>query len=60
MVDYVEVGRTAHELESRMGWHAHVHAGKLAAEALAAGNRDEYEFWNAVEASLKPRSGSDS
>ena len=35
-VDFIEVGRTAHELALRHGWIAHEYAAKLAAEALAA------------------------
>jgi hypothetical protein len=55
-IDQIQIGRTAHELEARHGWNAHLYAASLAAEALAAGLNDEFEFWQAVEASLKPRS----
>lgn len=57
-VDYIKVGRTAHELGQRHGRDAHEYATKLAAEALAEGNDEEYEFWRAVELSLRPREGS--
>lgn len=58
IVDYIEVGRTAHELLHRHGWNAHEFAAKLAAEALAEGNDEEYEFWRAVEIAVTPRGGS--
>jgi hypothetical protein len=57
-VDFIEVGRTAHELALRHGWIAHEYAAKLAAEALAAGKGQEYEFWRAVELLLTPRGSS--
>jgi len=54
-VDYVEVGRVAHELRNRHGWNADKYAAKLAAEALEDRMMEEYEFWRAVEAALTPR-----
>ena len=53
--DLVEVFRAAHELKDRHGWYPHIYAAKLAAEALAEGRDDDYEFWKAVEAALNPR-----
>ena len=58
MVDYIEVSRKAHELLHRHGRNAHLHAAKLAAEALAEDNDEEHEFWRAVELMVKPREGS--
>jgi hypothetical protein len=56
-VDYIEVGRTAHELSKRMGWIiAPKYAARLAEEALANGRVEEYEFWRAVELALTIRS----
>jgi hypothetical protein len=57
-VDYIEVGRTAHELLHRHDWNAHEYAARLAAEALAEGKDEEYEFWRAVEVAVTPREGS--
>jgi hypothetical protein len=54
-VDHVEVGRIAHELEARFGTQAHLHAAKMAAEALTEGKADECEFWRVVEQSVMPR-----
>ncbi len=52
----MEVGRTAHELDSRMAWPVALsYAAKLAAEALAREDLEEHEFWSAVYASLRPR-----
>lgn len=56
-VDYIEVGRTAHELHHRHGRNAHEFASRLAAEALADGKDEEYEFWRAVELHVTPREG---
>ena len=57
-VDCIEVGRTAHELLRRHGWNAHEYAAEPAAEALAEGKDEEYEFWRAVELDVTPREGS--
>ena len=54
-VDYIEVGRAAHELEHRHGWDAPNFAARLAADALAEGEYEESEFWRAVELQLMPR-----
>ena len=54
-VDYIAVGRAAHELGERHGRRAHLHAAKLAREAKSKKRIDESEFWEAVSASLKPR-----
>jgi hypothetical protein len=51
----IEVGRMAHELAERHGWNAHKYAAKMAAEALAAGEMEEHDFWKMVELSLTPR-----
>ena len=55
-VDYVEVGRTAHELQESRGQDgARRYAAKIAAEALTAGETAEHAFWRAVEMSLTIR-----
>jgi hypothetical protein len=54
-VDYVEVGRTAHQLRQDHGHHAHLYAAKLSREAQAEGKTAEAEFWKAVSAALTPR-----
>ena len=55
-VDYVEVGRKAHELQAAQGQDgARRYAAKMAAEALADGEMDEHGFWHAVEMSLTIR-----
>jgi hypothetical protein len=51
----IEVGRIAHELAERHGWNAHKYAAKMAAEALAAGDKEEHDIWKKVELSLTPR-----
>lgn len=56
-VDYVEVGRKAHELEASHGGRAWDCAARLALEASEAGESAEAEFWRAVSASLQPRGG---
>ena len=53
---HVEVLGKAHELSHEMGFLiARSHAARLAAEALAEGANEEYEFWYAVERALTPR-----
>jgi len=54
-VDYVEVGRTAHQLQRDHGHRAHIYAIKLSREAEADGKTAEAEFWKAVAAALTPR-----
>jgi len=54
-VDYIEVGRTAHQLFADHGPSAYVYAAKLAREAEAEGKLDEAAFWKAVSAALTPR-----
>jgi hypothetical protein len=54
-VDYVEVGRRAHELSYTHGHTARGYADRQAQLALAAGKTDEYAFWKAVAQSLTAR-----
>jgi len=54
-VDYVEVGRKAHELSERHGALAFHYASKLAAEAANDPDKREHLFWKAVASSLQPR-----
>jgi hypothetical protein len=54
-VDYVEVGKVAHQLQRDHGRTAYLYAARLAHEAEAEGKTAEAEFWNAVSASLRPR-----
>ncbi len=54
--DFVEVSRKAHELISTHGGlNAYVYADGQAKRALEAGETEEYDFWQAVAMSLKPR-----
>jgi hypothetical protein len=53
--DPIEVGRKAYELERSHGRTAHVYAARLATEALAEGQTEEYDFWTAVAGALTPR-----
>jgi hypothetical protein len=53
--DYIEVGRTTHELEASHGGNAYLYAAKLADKAKADGKIEESEFWKAVSLSLAPR-----
>jgi hypothetical protein len=53
--DYVEVERKAHELAQTHGRTAYVYAEKQSKRALAVGETNEYTFWKAVAASLRPR-----
>jgi hypothetical protein len=54
-IDNIQVGRIAHELTDRYGWNAHKYAANVAVQALTDGQAEEFEFWSAVEAALKPR-----
>jgi hypothetical protein len=54
----IEAGRREHELAERHGWNAHKYAAKMAAEALAAGDKEEHDIWKMVESSLTPRESS--
>jgi len=57
-IDYVQVGRTAHQLAADHGRDAHLYAEKLAKEAAAEGKTQEAEFWRAVSGALRPRAAS--
>ncbi|MGM4964401.1 hypothetical protein AB7714_12895 [Tardiphaga sp. 1201_B9_N1_1] len=54
-LDYIEVGREAHELSHAHGRNAYLHADRQAQWALEASEADEHTFWQAVAAALKPR-----
>jgi hypothetical protein len=54
-VDYVEVGRTSHQLTVDHGRSAYLYADKLMLEATAGGKVDEAAFWKAVSAAPTPR-----
>jgi hypothetical protein len=54
-IDWVEVSRVGHELTSRHGHGAATYAAKLARKAKEEGDVVGFEFWQAVEASLRPR-----
>lgn len=56
MIDWTEVSRIAHQLELDHGRGAHLYAAKIAAEAKRNEKVENAEFWNAVAASLAPRS----
>ena len=53
--DFNEAGRKAHELHVTHGAAALSYAKKMADAARAAGNAEEFEFWNAVYNAMKPR-----
>jgi hypothetical protein len=53
--DNGEVFRSAHELRERHGRNAANYAAKLAAEALAEGDIENHQFWEAVKAALTVR-----
>ena len=53
--DYVEVGRTAHELSERHGSFALSYAQKMVERADMAGNEEGAAFWRAVVAALQSR-----
>lgn len=55
MVDWIEVNRAAHQLQLDHGQRAYVYATKLAIEAEQEEKTEDAEFWNAVSASLAPR-----
>jgi hypothetical protein len=57
-VDWVEVGRAAHQLVADHGHNAHQYAASLAKVAAAEGRTAEAEFWQAVSDSLRPRGAS--
>lgn len=54
-VDYVEVGREAHQLSSTYGRDAWIYAGRWEKMAADECKLEEAAFWNAVATSLKPR-----
>ena len=55
-IDYVEVGRAAHELAVRHGgWNAAPYARKLAQRAKDDGDSEQQAFWEAVAMELTPR-----
>jgi hypothetical protein len=55
-LDYIEVGRKAHELAATHGaLNAVDRADRLAQQALAESRVDEHAFWKAVADSLRPR-----
>jgi hypothetical protein len=57
-IDYLEIGRVAHELAERHGRNAHCYATKQAELALVKGAIDEQRFWESVTAALMPRESS--
>ena len=54
-VDYVEVGREAHQLGSTYGRDAWFYANRWEKMAANEGKPEEAAFWGAVASSLKPR-----
>lgn len=54
-VDYVEVGREAHQLSSTYGRDAWLYAGRWEKMAADEGKLEEAAFWSAVTAALRPR-----
>lgn len=54
-IDWVEVGRVAHQVELDHGSNAYSYAAWVAAKAKEESRLVESEFWAAVAASLRPR-----
>ena len=54
-VDYVKVGREAHELALRHGRDAHRFALRMSQQAKDAGDAEAAAFWYAVNRTLEPR-----
>lgn len=54
-VDYIEVTRTAYQLQKDHGRNAWQYAERLAHEAAAEGKAQAAEFWKAVAAAIAPR-----
>jgi hypothetical protein len=54
-IDWIEVGRVAHELELRHGRNAPSFAAKLADQAERDGQISGAVFWRSVSAALSPR-----
>ena len=55
VIDWIEVGRVAHELELRHGRNATSFAAKLADQAERDGQISGAVFWRSVSAALSPR-----
>jgi hypothetical protein len=54
-VDYLQVGRVAHQLRIDHGPTAYLCADKMAREAELEDKPDQAAFWGAVSGSLAPR-----
>lgn len=54
-INWIAVGREAHQLELDHGPRAHLYAADRAMEAHEESLLEDEEFWNAVAASLLPR-----
>jgi len=54
-IDWMAVGREAHQLERDHGSRAHLYAADQAVDAHKKSLGENEEFWNAVAASLRPR-----
>lgn len=55
VIDLIEAGRVAHELELRHGRNARSFAAKLADQAERDGQISGAAFWRSVSAALSPR-----
>ena len=56
IVDWMEVNRTAHQVELGHGRNGYLYAERLATVAKEESQLDQCEFWLAVAAALRPRS----
>jgi len=54
-IDWIEVSRTAHQVELDHGRNGHLYAEGLSCKAKEEGRLEECEFWEAVAAALRPR-----
>ncbi|WP_316680293.1 hypothetical protein [Ralstonia flaminis] len=56
-VDWTEVSRVAHQVETDHGRNGYRFAERLAIEAKEASRLDDHDFWEADAAALRPREG---
>ena len=54
-IDWVEVNRTAHQIELDHGRNGYLYAERLALQAKDEARPEDPEFWEAVAAALRPR-----
>ncbi|MES2583939.1 MAG: hypothetical protein V4627_14550 [Pseudomonadota bacterium] len=55
-VDWIQVSRVGYQLEQDRGPNAYLYAAELAVQAKQDNKTEDADFWQAVSASLAPRS----